>query len=118
MSKLLKNITHMKAHEAATGKKAQQWYSVDDSKKIISFCIQDKLKHKNGEENNKIKFNEGIAQACMGSNEYIYKRFVERKREDYQVRLFIKKENEILFDEVRIKKWNVLEDRINFYFEV
>lgn len=101
-----------------TGKRVQQWYSVDDNKKIISFCVQDKLKNKDRTDNNKVDFSKGIAETCMGANEYIFKRFVRRKRVDYEARIFIKKFNEVTFDEVEIKEWKALEDRITFYFKM
>lgn len=118
MNRLLKNLKHMNAHEQVTGKKAQQWYSVDDTKKIISFCVQDKLKNKDGTYNNIVNFSEGIAETCIGGNEYIFERFVKRKRCNYKVRLFIKKFNEVTFDEVEVRRWKTLEDRITFYFKI
>ncbi|HHD2753889.1 TPA: hypothetical protein ACOTG0_002711 [Clostridium perfringens] len=118
MEKLLKDVKHMDAHNEATGKKAQQWYSVDESKKLISFCIQDRMKNEEGKDNNRVDFSKGIAETCIGANEYIFNRFIKKKREDYNVRVFIKKVSEKTFDEVNIREWRVLEDRINFYFDI
>lgn len=118
MGNLLKNIKHMEAHCEVTGKKVQQWYSVDESKKLISFCIQDKMKTKEGKYNNIISFTRGIAETCIGANDYIFNRFVKREREEYKARVFIKKVSEKTFDEVNVKEWRVLEDRINFYFDI
>lgn len=118
MNRLLKNIKHMDAHEQVTGKKAQQWYSVDDTKKIISFCVQDKLKNKDGTYNNRVNFSKGVAETCIGGNEYIFKKFVKRERCDYKARLFIRKFNEVTFDEVEVTEWMALEDRIIFNFKI
>lgn len=42
MDKLLKQVKHMEGNYNVTRKKAQQWYSVDDKKNLLLFCIQDK----------------------------------------------------------------------------
>ncbi|MDM0480312.1 hypothetical protein ACQR2W_05440 [Clostridium perfringens] len=118
MGKLLKDVKHMDAHNEVTGKKTQQWYSVNESKKLISFCIQDRIKNKEGKDNNRVDFNKGTAETCIGANDYIFNRFIKKKRDKYNVRVFIKKVSEKTFDEVSIKEWRILKDRINFYFDI
>ena len=116
MEELLREVTHMEAHLKVTGKKSQQWYSVDDEKKILSFCMNKEATHEDGSINNIVEFEEGRAQACTGSNRYIYSRFKKRNREDYKVRLFIKNSEKELFNEVKIIEWEVEDASIVFRF--